>query len=77
MEYDELQRENERLRAEKRTLINNREERADLVVYVKDELSYRKAGLGKRVKWRLFGKDRGIYIRAICFLGVKSLNSLW
>lgn len=56
MQYDDVKRENDRLRAEKRTLINDREERTELRRYVEDELSYREAGLGTRVKWWLFGK---------------------
>lgn len=55
---DNLERENERLRNEKRALIEDREDRTALVEYVEDELSYREAGLGTRMKWWLFGKDK-------------------
>lgn len=58
MDYDELERERDRLRSEKRTLINDREERTELVRYVEDELSYREAGLGTRLKWWMFGKEK-------------------
>lgn len=60
LEYDdrveELERQVIRLENEKRALIEDREERQQLVKYVEDELSYREAGLGTRMKWFLFGK---------------------
>ena len=67
-EYDRLQKEYEqqladyenqieRLQREKRMIIEDREERTELVRYVEDELSYRQAGLGTRMKWWLFGKS--------------------
>lgn len=62
MDYDELKRENERLRAEKRTLINNREEHTDLVEYVERERRVdrqreqrRQAPAWRRAKWWLLG----------------------
>ena len=54
---DELERENERLHRERRQLLDQREERNELVQYVEDELSYRERGLATRVRWWLFGKD--------------------
>lgn len=54
---EELETENERLKNEKRTIIEQRESANDLRRYVEDELSYREAGLGTRVKWWLFGKE--------------------
>lgn len=53
---DDLERENERLRSEKRLILEQREENTELARYVEDELSYREAGLGTRMKWWLFGK---------------------
>lgn len=59
-EYEEeiavLERENERLRNEKQLILEQREENTELQRYVEDELSYREAGLGTRMKWWLFGK---------------------
>lgn len=56
-QYDDLERENNRLRAEKRMLIQDREEKTELVEYVEEERSWRSAGIGTRMKWWLFGKD--------------------
>lgn len=63
VEYEELQSENERLRNEKRTLINNREEHTELVEYVQEERSLaqersqrRKAPAWRRAKWWLLGE---------------------
>ena len=55
-ECDRLQTECDRLRNEKRLILEQREETAELVEYVEDELSYREAGLGTRLKWWMFGK---------------------
>lgn len=55
-DFEELQRENDRLRNEKRVLIQQREEHNELVQYVKGELSYREKGLLTRTRWWLFGK---------------------
>ena len=52
----ELERENDRLRSEKRLILEQREEQTELQNYVQDELSYREAGLTTRMKWWLFGK---------------------
>jgi len=41
LEYERLQSENERLRNEKRTLINQREEHGELVEYVEEERTIR------------------------------------
>ena len=57
IEYDRLQTENERLRNEKRMIINQRDEHRELVEYVEDEQRYRQAGLVQRVKWFLRGMD--------------------
>lgn len=56
-EIARLEQDVERLRNEKQALIENREYAAQLERYVEDELSYREAGLGTRMKWWLFGKD--------------------
>lgn len=56
MEAERIEQEAERLRNEKRMLLEQREENTELRRYVEDELSYREAGLGTRVKWWLFGK---------------------
>lgn len=63
IEYDELERENERLRAEKRTLINDREERTELVKYVEQERELQRrqeerqdAPVWQRAKWWVLGR---------------------
>lgn len=56
---ENLERENERLRREKRMILEQREENTELQRYVQDELSYREAGLGTRLKWWMFGKGGG------------------
>lgn len=53
---EELKRENERLKNEKRLILEQREENTELARYIEDELSYREAGLGTRMKWWLFGR---------------------
>lgn len=53
----ELETENERLHNERQTIIEDREERIELREYVEEERSWRQAGLRKRMKWWLFGKD--------------------
>lgn len=40
--YEEIKRERDRLRAEKRTLINPREEHTELVEYVQEEREFQK-----------------------------------
>lgn len=71
MDYDELKAENERLRNEKRTLVNQREEHGELVEYVEEERELRRrreeriqrreerrdAPAWKRAKWWLFGHE--------------------
>lgn len=64
IQHDELKRENERLRAEKRTLINDREERTELVAYVEEERELqqrqkqrRDAPVWRRAKWWVFGRE--------------------
>jgi vacuolar-type H+-ATPase subunit I/STV1 len=56
---DELETELDRVRNEKRLLLREREEKAELVNYVKQERTaeqrWREAGVGTRLKWRLFG----------------------
>lgn len=66
VEYDDLQTENERLRSEKRTIINQRDEHTELVEYVQAERDLqqrreerRDAPLWTRAKWYVFGRDRG------------------
>ncbi|WP_122090355.1 ribbon-helix-helix protein, CopG family [Halalkalicoccus subterraneus] len=66
MDYEEIKRERDRLRSEKRTLIQDREERTDLVEYVEQEreLQARReerkdAPVWRRAKWWVFGRDRG------------------
>lgn len=55
---DELEQKVERLEREKQLILEDREERNELVRYVEDELTYREAGLSKRVRWWLFGRER-------------------
>lgn len=65
VEYDSLQRENERLRSEKRTILHQREENTELVEYVQEERELRQrreerrdAPAWTRAKWWLLGRDR-------------------
>ena len=65
MDYEEIKRERDRLRAEKRTLIRDREEKTELVEYVEEqrELQQRQqeradAPAWTRAKWWLLGRDR-------------------
>lgn len=53
-DYDELKRENERLRAEQRTLIRNREEHTEFVEYVEHEreLDRQRARRQQAPAWR-------------------------
>jgi glutamyl/glutaminyl-tRNA synthetase len=60
--YDDLEKESERLRNEKRTLIQQREEHTELVEYVEEERSLQErreershAPAWRRAKWWLFG----------------------
>lgn len=59
MDYDDLEQENARLQRQLMATNQRVEEHTELVEYVEDELSYREAGLGTRMKWWLFGKDGG------------------
>lgn len=54
---EELERENERLRNEKRAIIQQREDHSELVEYVSDEQRYRQAGIIQRVKWWFRGME--------------------
>ena len=58
-EIERLRAEVERLQKEKRLILEDREEKQELVRYVEDERSaeqrWRAAGLGTRLKWRVFG----------------------
>lgn len=60
-EVDELETELERVKNEKQTIIEQREENKELVEYVQQEKSaeqrWREAGITTRMKWRLFGMD--------------------
>lgn len=63
MDYEEIKRERDRLRAEKRTLINDREERTELLEYVERDLEAdqrreerRQAPAWRRAKWWLLGE---------------------
>lgn len=54
---DELRTENQRLRREKRQILDQRQENTELVEYVEDEKRYRQAGIMTRFKWWLRGMD--------------------
>jgi predicted nuclease with TOPRIM domain len=60
-EYDELEQELESVKNERRTLIRDREEKQELVRYVKDERSqeqrWRQAGLFGKLKFTVLGMD--------------------
>lgn len=60
-EYEELEQELERERKRNQMILEQREEHTELVKYVKDERTaeqrWREAGLGQRLKWRVFGMD--------------------
>ena len=56
-EIAERDREIERLNRERRQLLEQREENAELRRYVGDELDYRDAPLWVRARWFVFGKD--------------------
>jgi septal ring factor EnvC (AmiA/AmiB activator) len=55
---EDLETENERLKNEKRLILEQREENTELVEYASHERAYREAGIGTRMKWWLFGRDR-------------------
>jgi len=56
---DDLDRDVERLQNEKRLILEDREEKQELVRYVEEERTveerWRRAGLATRLKWRLTG----------------------
>ena len=56
---DDLETDVDRLQNEKRLILEDREEKQDLVRYVEEERSeqqrWRQAGLATRLKWRLTG----------------------
>lgn len=58
-EIDDLETELDRVREEKRLILQERDEKAELARYVEDERTaeqrWREAGLGTRISWRLFG----------------------
>jgi len=58
---EELEQELDRVRNEKRLLLEEREEKAELVRYVEQERTveqqWREAGLWTRAKWKIFGMD--------------------
>lgn len=55
-EHAELQTEVERLRREKRMVLEQREEKKELARYVDEEREWRRAPIWKRAKWWLTGK---------------------
>ena len=58
---NELETELERLKNEKRLILEDRDEKQELVEYVRSERTaeqrWREAGLAKRLRWKLFGMD--------------------
>ena len=58
-EVAELERDVERLQNEKQLILQEREEKAELAAYVEEERTveqqWRQAGLGTKLKWRVFG----------------------
>ena len=58
---EELQTELEQERNRNKMILEQREEHTELVKYVQDERTveqkWREAGIGQRLKWRLFGMD--------------------
>jgi len=58
-EFEDLEQEVDRLKEEKRLLLAEREEKAELARYVEDEREtqqrWREAPLWTRAKWRVFG----------------------
>ncbi|RJS96617.1 ribbon-helix-helix protein, CopG family [Halococcus sp. IIIV-5B] len=61
---EELERENERLRNEKRAIIEQRDEHSELVAYVEGERDLqemererRNAPIWRRIKWLIMGRD--------------------
>lgn len=58
VEAEDIRRENQRLQQQLGVLIEDREERTQLVRYAETEREYREAGLSTRLKWWLFGRKR-------------------
>lgn len=56
-QISELEQKVERLENEKHTLIQDRQERTELVRYVEEEISYRDAPVWTRAKWWLMGRE--------------------
>jgi predicted DNA-binding protein len=56
-ECDELRNRVDRLEREKRMILEHREENQELMRYVEDELSYRRAGVFTRMRWWLQGME--------------------
>ena len=60
-EYEQLETEVERQRNRNQLILEQREEHTELVEYVQEERSaeqrWREAGIGQRLKWRVFGMD--------------------
>jgi metal-responsive CopG/Arc/MetJ family transcriptional regulator len=54
--YDEIQATADRLERQLAQVIDEREERQEIVAYVEEEQSWREAPLSARVKWWVFGK---------------------
>jgi metal-responsive CopG/Arc/MetJ family transcriptional regulator len=64
LEYPELETENDRLRAEKRAIIQQREDHGEVLEYVERERDLQRlererqtASLPKRLRWLLFGRS--------------------
>ena len=59
--YESLQSELEQEREKTKRILQQREENTELVKYVEQERTHeqrwREAGIGTRLKWRLFGMD--------------------
>lgn len=56
-QIERLQEENQRLKNERRTVIEDRQERGELREYIDEERTWREQGIATRVRWWLFGKD--------------------
>jgi uncharacterized protein YlxW (UPF0749 family) len=56
-QYEDLQNERDRLENRVMTLIDDRQERQELVRYVDEEQRRREAGLVERAKWWIFGRQ--------------------
>lgn len=55
-EHDELQTEVERLRREKRQILDQRNEKNELARYVEEEQEWREAPIWQRARWWVAGK---------------------